>query len=461
MNKPTSTTSSLYPCTDKSFYIENLGCAKNQVDAELIIASLESSGWSYLPDPKIAELIIVNTCGFIDAAKEESIQTIFSLRQQYPDKKIVIAGCLSQRYGTSLKGLLPEVNGIFGNRAPWKIKEIIGENSIESAFFPPPVPDEEKGIPLRKTLLSFPGSAYVKISEGCNNFCSYCSIPRIRGTLRSRTVESVLEEIKRLISDGIFEINLIAQDLGSFGTDRGIAELSLLLNSISDLEGDFWIRLLYIHPDHFPLEILDICRRDKRILPYFDLPFQHASKKVLTRMNRKGDVETYLKLIEKIRNSLPDAIIRSTFLVGFPGEGKKDFESLLSFQEKAQIDWLGVFTYSREESTPAYRYRGGIAHRFYHPVAVKRKELLEKKQCAITIKRLKRFLGKRLRVLIEEEIEGEKLYLGRAYIHAPDVDGLIVAQTPEKVKLTPGTLIECMVRNVRGVDLIADTLFMK
>jgi ribosomal protein S12 methylthiotransferase len=271
-------------------------------------------------------------------------------------------------------------------------------------------------------LLSFPGSAFVRVADGCSNNCSYCAIPLIRGVLHSRPGREIVDEIQALLETGCVEINLIAQDLASYGADRGRFELPALLESISQLKGSFWIRLLYLHPDHFSPDLLDIMERETRILPYFDLPFQHASTAVLQRMGRCGNPESYLDLIAKIRSQLPRAIIRSTFLVGFPGESERDFEILQDFQNQAQLDWVGVFTYSREDGTVSYNYTPRVSS----GVARQRKGILEEAQIPISEKRLDRQLGRTLDVLVEEEVQGEDLYLSRGYLQAPEVDGLVV-----------------------------------
>jgi ribosomal protein S12 methylthiotransferase len=297
----------------------------------------------------------------------------------------------------------------------------------------------------------------VKITEGCDNCCSYCAIPLIRGGLRSRTIASVVEECRGLIERGVVELCLIGQDLGSYGVDgaaganrAGACLLPDLLDALSELEGKFWVRLLYIHPDNFPRRILENCRRDPRILPYFDLPFQHASPPILRAMNRRGDAATYLKLIADIRSSLPDATLRSTFLIGFPGETEEDFESLLSFQAEARLDWLGSFTYSREEGTPAYAMKGRVPKK----IAAERKRRVEELQMAISEARMDRFVGRTLDLLVEEKVEGEEgLYLARAACQAPEVDGATVLSSD--VPLAIGSFVGGKVFGRAGIDLDA------
>jgi len=436
--------------TDRTFYLENLGCSKNQVDAEVMIASLEKDGWNYAKDPDNAELIIVNTCGFIEAAKAESIDTAISFRDTYPGKKILMAGCFAQRYGSDLLDKMPEIDGVFGNLNLQIVPEVA--KSVFLGDRPAILPLEGSSRPERKSLLSFPGSAYVKISEGCNHRCSYCAIPIIRGNLRSRTVEDVLSEIKGLLSSGILEINLIAQDLAALGTDRKEKDFIKLLGEISKLSGTFWIRLLYIHPDFFPLELLDVVAADKRILPYFDIPFQHAAKPVLSGMGRKGSSAEYLDLVKTIRRKIPESIIRSTFMVGFPGETAAYRRELFYFQAAASLDWVGTFIYSREEDTRAYSMRGSLSHKFIQPIASKFKRKLEMKQMEITERQMDRFVGLDMDILIEEKVEFESMALGRAYVHAAEVDGSVVVLTDKAI---PGKFMKCRITGRNGIDLEA------
>ncbi len=326
----------------RSFHIESLGCAKNQVDSELMIAALQREGWVLAESAEAAEVLIVNTCGFISPAKTESIETTLGLKNRFPGKKVIMVGCLTERYGRDLAAQLPEIDGFLGNKDPLAIITLVDPGrSKPPAGLPRASGDARRKRLERKRLLSFPGTAYVKVAEGCANRCTYCAIPLIRGDLSSRSVESVLEEIRGLLRRGVKELIFIAQDLGSFGTDRGAGELPRLLRETATVPGEFWVRLLYIHPDKFPREILDIMADDARFLPYFDLPFQHAAPGILRAMGRRGDAAANLGLLEEIRRRLPRAVIRSTFLVGFPGESEEDFQLLLDFQEKARFTGSG------------------------------------------------------------------------------------------------------------------------
>lgn len=440
------------------FYIENLGCAKNQVDAEQIITSLKKKGWQ-LSSAEDSDVIIVNTCGFIKPAKEESINTTIALKNEYPDKKIIMAGCLAQRYGESFADSFSEIDAVFGNRNPEAISEAVDYFQEGGKLYFPESKDESLDTEFpesdnRTDFLSFPGSAYVKIAEGCSNNCSYCAIPLIKGPLKSRKQNKVFEEIKTLVEDGFFEINLIAQDLASFGKDSGSDSLIPLLEKISQLEGDFWIRLLYMHPDRFDIRVADICRKDSRILPYFDIPFQHASEKILKKMGRTGNRSVYLETIRNIREKLDSAVIRSTFLLGFPGETGKDLDILEKFIKEAEIEWAGFFVYSREEGTRAYNYSNPFSRLMSVKRAEKRKKRLETVQLENTEKRLSRFVGKTIKVLVEEEVEGEDLYLCRGYLNAPDIDGLVVLHSSGQ-SYKPGETAECRIIKVNSVDLEA------
>jgi len=454
------------------YFLDPFGCVKNQVDAENMMAHLNKEGWESVSDAEQADLIIVNSCGFIESAKRESINAVFEWRKLYPGKKILLAGCLAQRYAKELGESMPEADGFFGVDNLAQITQIAANlvNSEKTAKL------SHNVVPLtgERPLLSLPGSAYVKISEGCNNRCSYCAIPLIRGGLVSRTIPDILEECNALLDRGIRELCIIGQDIGAFGTDTvktvtgadTAAKLPELLEAISSLKGKghFWARLLYIHPDHFPLKILDLMERDTRFLPYFDIPFQHSSSKILTAMNRHGNAEKYLALLETIRARLPNAVIRSTFMLGFPGETEEDFAELLDFQEKANLDWLGCFAYSREEGTAAYSMKKRVPVK----TAEKRKQIIEERQIPITEKNMDRFVSQTMDVLVEEQIaavetaadsvsseDGETLWLGRLYCQAPDIDGAAVIVKSETGKSNPqlGNFLKCKVISRRGFDL--------
>jgi ribosomal protein S12 methylthiotransferase len=462
------------------FWIDRHGCAKNDVDAEEIAARLEAAGHSYAEGAADAELVIVNTCGFIEDAKKESIDAIVALKAAYPGKRVLVAGCLSQRYAAELAAALPEADGIVGNADLGAVlaaaeATAAGERPVIVPEIPRivaphaqlaegehvhPIPSSQ--LVKRVRRFDFPGTAHVKATEGCSNCCSFCAIPLIRGALRSRPPAELASECAELLGQGVRELVLIGQDLGSYGRDlgpRGLAGrgeapslLPELLERLTRLKGDFRLRTLYIHPDRFPEGILPLMASDPRLLPYFDLPFQHASPRVLKAMNREGSGEAYLGLVSRIREALPDAAIRSTFLLGFPGEDEDDFRALRSFQEAARLDWVGSFAYSREEGTAAYAMRGRPAKR----AVAARRAAIEEAQERITRERLERFVGRELEVLVEERVarlseDEEPLSLGRAWNQAPEVDGLTVLRG----ELEPGSVVRARVLAVNGVDFDA------
>jgi ribosomal protein S12 methylthiotransferase len=481
----------------KRYFLDPFGCAKNQVDAENMMARLDAAGWTACADAPEADLIIVNSCGFIEAAKRESINAVLLWRARYPEKKILLSGCLPRRYPAELAESLTEADGFFGGEDISRIADaaLASLSGEKPAFSEPgksgPARDGlEKNGPERngqkagttgeRPLLGFPGQAYVKISDGCDNFCSFCAIPLIRGPLCSRSIADVTAECKTLLGRGVKELCLIGQDLCSYRpADGGASPLRELAAKIAGIEGDFWVRFLYLHPDHFPPDLPRFMREDSRFLPYFDIPFQHASPSVLAAMNRKGNGKTYLELLQRIRDILPDAVIRSTFLTGFPGETEADFAALLDFQEKARFDWLGVFVYSREEGTPAY----SMGRRVGKKTLENRKAILEETQIPITEKRMDRFVGRRVKVLVEESLDGpeddasvkgnvpsrdkappgngaagpsgippESFYLGRLFCQAPEVDGAAVIRGVSGA-LRPGDFVPCRVLRRAGFDL--------
>jgi ribosomal protein S12 methylthiotransferase RimO len=426
------------------------------------MSCLNKAGWESTR-AEDADIIIVNSCGFIESAKQESINAVIEWRELYPNKKILLAGCLAQRYVKELAGSLTEADGFFGIENIADITDAVSKITGGAQNKPAnsAAVNSDKPEAGKRPLLSLPGSAYVKISEGCNNCCSFCAIPLIRGKLVSREIPDIAEECRALLERGIAELCIIGQDIGAFGKDTcAESKLPELLKAISSLEGHFWVRLLYIHPDHFPMQILDIMEKDTRLLPYFDIPFQHASAKILSAMNRKSSAEQYLALLETIRARLPRAVIRSTFLLGFPGETEEDFAALLDFQGKAELDWLGCFTYSREEDTAAFSMKGRVSAK----TAAARRRIIEERQIPITEKNMKRFEGETLEVLIEERIDSagevgaentENFLLGRLYCQAPEIDGAAVIADSGKDEKSPqiGKFAKCKVIARRGIDL--------
>ncbi len=451
-----------------NFYLDQHGCAKNQTDGELIITYLENAGFKQTLNASEADFILVNSCGFINSAKKESIDAVYNIKAAYPKAKIILTGCLAERYSKLMFDSMPELDGVFGNGNLAKIADFMKQYKIESSErFIKTYPQIGICSASRKTLLNFSGSAYVKITEGCSNHCSFCAIPLIRGEVRSRPTESVVQEIKELVEKGIYEINLIGQDLAAFGLENK-ESLPYLLSKISELKGDFVVRLLYIHPDHFTRDIVKEIKKDSRFLHYFDIPFQTGDDDIILAMNRIGPASEYIETISYIKSELPDAVIRTTFLTGFPGETDKNAENTYNFLKEIRPDWSGCFTYSREEDTPAYSMKPRVPAK----VAKARAERLEQLQSSITEENLKKYVGITTDVLIEEiitnnqevsEDSDEGLALGRAWFQAPEVDGCVVVrydltQKRDVEAVKPGNLVSVKIMAVSGVDL--DSVFL-
>lgn len=456
----------------KSFYLEPLGCAKNQVDGEIISSRLLDLGWIQSDSPQDAGVILVNTCGFIQPAKEESINTTFELIQDHPQVPVIMAGCLAQRYGSQLMDQMPELAGVFGNHQVEAIGHYL-ENLLPQGtkvYLPDPAYGSQKSDGSdrrRRVLQGFPGSAYLKIAEGCQHRCSFCAIPLIRGKLRSYTIEAVVQEFRQLLSMGVKEINLIAQDLGSFGKDRGEPQLEHLLRGLLKEADDFfgatgindqkspnlWIRPLYLYPETFPLEILDLFLEDSRLLPYFDIPFQHANQDILKSMGRPVHKGTMMELIQGIRTKIPHAALRSSFITGYPGETQDQHQELVDALAQAELDWVGFFSYSREEGTRAYEIKPQVKAKD----VVKRKSELERCQQEITYRLLDHRLNNQARttMLVEEVLPGEPpIALGRCWFQAPEVDGLTVVPLPP-ANTKPGDWLEIELVSRSGVDMKA------
>ncbi len=439
-----------------SFWIDPHGCSKNDVDAENLVCILEAAGYPRAAGIEDAAMVIVNSCGFIESAKRESIDAVIDLKNAMPGKKIILAGCLAQRYAADIEQALPEADGIFGNgdlaAAPEFFASIEqGERSVATPERVSPLSGRE-----RKYFFSGPASAYLKPTEGCSNHCSYCAIPLIRGELASRPLKDVVEEAVALEARGIREINLVGQDLGSYGKDLSGPGLSELLTALLAATSEARFRVLYIHPDHFPAGLIKLMAAEPRLIAYLDLPFQHASASLLTAMNRHGDAQSYLRLLADIRSALPQIVIRSTFMLGFPGESDDDFLQLLDFIKKADLDWAGFFCYSREDDTPAAALKGRVSKKI---VAARLKQAQEVQE-AISAAKLERFVGQELELLVEEAIEpaqegDEELFLCRAYLQAPEVDGLTVLSGSG---YQPGDILRARVMKRAGLDLSAIAL---
>ena len=447
-----------------SFFIDQHGCAKNQTDGELLCTYLEKAGFKFTDNPKKANFIIINSCGFIESAKKESINAVYNARAAYPEAKIILAGCLAERYANDLYESMPELDGIFGNGDLSKItdymKKVSAAYKKQTRAAPQVFPQAGVCAAERTRLFGFKGSAYVKITEGCSNNCSFCAIPLIRGAVRSRPSKEIVDEIKALVATGIYEINLIGQDLAAYSDkNNGLAEL---LEKISKVKGNFIVRCLYIHPDHFNLKILEVFKKDKRFVPYFDIPFQSGDDQIIKAMNRKGTAKKYVALVKAIRKELPQAALRTTFLTGFPGETDEAALNTQEFLKKIAPMWSGCFAYSREEGTAAYSFKNRVPVR----TAKARATALEQIQTKITRASLEKYIGKELDVLIEEiiaPVEDEGLAIGRAWFMAPEVDGCVVVRydaddKAQTDKIQSGIVVKVRILDCTGADLDARLL---
>lgn len=404
----------------------SLGCPKNQVDAEIMLKKLVDAGYILVQEADKADVVIVNTCGFIEDAKRESIDSILEMADLKEDgllKKIIVTGCLAQRYEEEIFTEIPEVDGVIGLGANGDIvaacDALFEEEETYSSF-----PDKTE-LPLNggRILTTPEYTAYIKIAEGCSNRCSYCAIPSIRGDFRSRKMEDILEEANMLCEKGVKELIIVAQDTTRYGEDLyGELKLPELLSELNKIEKLHWIRLLYCYPDRITDELLDAIVENEKVCHYIDIPMQHADGEVLKAMNRKGDKETLLALVEKIRAKIPDVILRTTFITGFPGETEEAFTTLSEFVNEAKIDRVGCFAYSREEGTPAFDFENQVEKE----IAVERAEIIMNQQFAISEEKLEECMGKTYDVLVEGYDPYTDSYYGRTYMDSPDIDNSII-----------------------------------
>jgi len=399
-----------------SFYIISLGCSKNLVDSEKINEELISSGLQNVSNSDDADIIIINTCGFIEIAKEESIEVIFDAIENKKNKFIAVTGCLSQRYFSNFKDEIPEIDLLYGLTDHNFVKTLF--EKIKIINFKELHKNFRKSRPLSPNL----SYAYIKIGEGCSNNCSFCAIPIIRGAQKSFSLESILFDAKNAISDGIKELIIIAQDITAYrykDKNGKIYKLHDLINIISELDGIEWIRLLYAYPDHLTDDFINLIALNKKVVPYIDLPFQHISESILKDMGRKGNFEKYTNLIKKLRNKIPNISIRSTFLVGFPGETDEDFQLLLKFLRENKIDRVGCFKYSNEEDTKAFQFKNQISEE----IKTDRYNKLMEIQREISEKILEKKINSIVNIIVEEKISKNE-YICRTEYDAPEVDGI-------------------------------------
>ncbi|AQS59307.1 30S ribosomal protein S12 methylthiotransferase RimO [Desulforamulus ferrireducens] len=434
----------------------SLGCPKNLVDSEVMLGLLRDAQHHITNQATEADVLIVNTCGFIESAKEESIRHIFELAQHKETGKcqaLIVTGCLAQRYHRELMEEIPEIDALVGPGQITGIVDVIEDclsQGERKAHINEPLYLYDEHSP--RLLSTPPYTAYVKIAEGCDNRCAYCAIPDIRGNFRSRTLESVEAEVRKLVGQGVKEIILIAQDTTRYGQDLyGEYRLAELIKRISPIAGLEWIRLLYCYPNRFTQELIDVIAQTPNVCKYIDLPLQHASDDILKAMKRPVNQQQARELIGTLRSKIPGIVIRTSFIVGFPGETEQQFLELLKFMEEVQFDRAGVFTYSQEEGTPAATMDNQLAEEIkqerYHRAMQLQKE--------ISLKRNQQRIGERVEVLVEEVIDAAKMvYAGRSAYDAPEIDGTVEFTSPRT--LQPGDLVIVKINRALEYDLMGE-----
>lgn len=434
----------------KNIGLVSLGCAKNQTDAEIMLGILAEDGYNITYDPSDADVIIVNTCGFIESAKQESINAILEMAQ-YKDEKcklLIATGCLAERYANDILIELPEVDAIVGTGDYDKIAEV-----IKSAFKgeKPVICGHKDRTPeerLPRILSTPPYTAYLKIADGCDNNCTYCAIPKIRGHFRSRKIEDIVDEAQRLAESGVKELILIAQDTSRYGSDiYGENSLDKLLEKLVKIEKIKWIRVHYFYPEAITDSLIDTMAKYDKICNYIDMPVQHGNNEILRRMARRTTQEQMLEKIEKIRDKMPDAVIRTSIIVGFPGETEEQFNDLYEFVKKVRFDRMGVFTYSQEENTPAASFPDQIDE----DIKNERLDKLMTLQQGISLELNKAKLGKTIEVLVEGYDEDNFLFYGRSRGDSIEVDGTVYFATEDEV--TPGDIIKVKILDADEYDL--------
>jgi ribosomal protein S12 methylthiotransferase len=481
----------------------SLGCPKNLVDSEVMMGMLQTGGAQITAKAEDADVIVVNTCSFIDSAKQESVNTILEMAQHKTSgraRKLIVAGCLVERYRTEIQKNIPEVDAVVGTGELDAILAAAGihagtvpadnspfvilNHSSNSQALKSGLPARAEGLAREQSgrfsraewdgaiadlpnylydettprVLATPkASAYIKIAEGCDHPCGFCIIPQLRGKFRSRHFESVIAEAERLAANGVREITLIGQDTTCYGEDLGLKDgLALLLEKLAQIEDLRWVRFLYAYPNKITGKLLDTIARHEKICSYIDVPLQHASASVLKRMKRGAGGDIFLKSIEKMRRTIPDLTLRTSFIVGFPGETEKDFTELCEFVQSAQFDWLGVFSYSDEDGSAAYHLADKVPGR---EIERRRRKLMQI-QRQISKKNKRKLVGQKVDVLaLGTSEETDLLWEGRSQMHAPEIDGkLFINDFGDHEELVPGTFYRCEITEAHDYDLVARIL---
>ncbi len=435
----------------------SLGCSKNLVDTEMLIGKFKKENFEIVNQPKEADILVVNTCGFIESAKEEAINTILEMAEYKKNGNcqfLIVTGCLVKRYKSELEKALPEVDlfvSVDEYDEIWsKIQKLLGQE----------IKSKNPLDYLERCIATGERTAYLKIAEGCSNHCTYCAIPYIRGPYISRPMEEILKEAKRLADLGYQELIVIAQDTTKYGIDLyGEPKLAELLEKLTQIERIKWLRFLYAYPESITDELIEVVKKSKKICHYFDIPLQHVSDPVLKKMNRKSDCKSIENLIHKLRKEIPDVVIRTTMMVGFPGETQEDFEVLYEFVKRAKFDKLGAFEYSKEEGTPAAK----LPNQVHYKTKQKRWNALMKLQEEMAKEKLQEKVGNTYEVLIDSA--SDKYWIARSYRDIPDEDGVIYVKKMSTVGCVAasceamiGKFMKCKITGVRGYDLIGEII---
>ena len=431
----------------------SLGCSKNQVDGEIMLSLIQRDGYELCADPALCDVVIINTCGFIEDAKRESIENILEFcerKRAGQVRAVVVTGCLAERYQQEIVSEIPEADVILGIGRNTDIvaasdHALHGERGVEFSDKNDLVMDAER------VLTNPPYYAYIKLADGCDNRCTYCAIPNIRGRFRSRKMENILEEVRRFAAQGVTEMNLVAQDTTRYGEDiYGRLMLPELIREVCKVDGVHWVRILYCYPQRITEELLDVMASEPKVVKYMDVPVQHASGRILKKMNRRDDY-TYLKnLMQHIREKVPGVVLRTTFITGFPGETEEDFAELTRLVKEVRFERLGCFTYSREDDTPAY----DMPDQIDEETKRRRADIVMTEQLAIAEEFARSLIGRELEVVVDGLDEESGIYYGRSYMDAPDIDTRVYFDSPYEHEV--GEYVTVTVTDSRGYDLMAE-----
>ena len=431
----------------------SLGCSKNQVDGEIMLSLIQRDGYELCGDAEQCDVVIINTCAFIEDAKRESIENILGfceLKRQGVIKAVVVTGCLAERYQQELVTEIPEADVILGIGRNTDIVNAIdqalqGERVVEFA------PKDELVMDAERVLTNAPYYAYIKLADGCDNRCTYCAIPNIRGRFRSRKMENILEEVRRFAAQGVTEMNLVAQDTTRYGEDiYGKLMLPELIREVCKVDGVHWVRILYCYPQRVTDELLEVMASEPKVVKYMDVPVQHASGRILKAMNRRDDYDYLRNLMQKIRKKIPGVVLRTTFITGFPGETEEDFAEMTRLVKEVKFERVGCFTYSPEDGTPAY----SMPEQIDEETKRRRADIVMSEQLAIAEEFARSWIGRELEVVVEGLNEETGIYYGRSYMDAPDIDTRVYFDSPYEHET--GEYVMVTVTGSQGYDLVAE-----